>query len=429
MKKNGTPANNELLATRMEELDHVLRVVRPRTWVALATVGALAVLAIVWGFTGRVTTKTTGQGILMKGGILFPVVAAYPGQIKEINVEPGMIVHPKDVLARLDQPLLRAELREAQTLLTRLREDKAILERHEEEHDVLLKQHLAKKRIKLEESIRIGLALIKGQQNLVDAIAALSERGASSLLDLEKQKAELRQAQIQLLEDEQALIGISVEEHQLTYEVDRRLSDLIRMILPVNERVISLQEQLDSHSVVASPYRGYVVELHKNRGDIVRDGDSVVLLELTSEEGRPKAPGTLVVAYVASFQGMDLEPGMAAHVIPDTVREEEFGVMLGEVISVSPYPVSRKGMMRMLGNEEWVQALAREGAPTMVTIRLHNDPTTATGYRWSSGKGPPGGVRTGSQCLVRIVARQQAPVDLVIPHIKRNLFGVGEDTH
>jgi HlyD family secretion protein len=365
----------------------------------------------------------------MKSGVLFPVVAPHPGQIVSIDVEPGQTVRQNDVLARIDQPLLRSELREAQSLLDKLLQDRAALERHEAEHDKLLKTHLERRREKVRESIRIGRELVKGQEGLVASIEELADRGVASQLDLEKQKAELRRVHIQLLEDEQDLVGIEVEEHQLNYEVDLRLSDLMRMMLPVKERATSLQEQLETHSVVRSPHSGKVVELHKNRGDVLREGESVILLELYSSEGRPKGGDTLVVAYVSSFHGMELRPGMAAHVVPDTVREEEYGVMLGEVVSISPYPVSRKGMMRILGNEEWVQTLARDGAPTMVTIRLHKDPLTASGYRWSSGKGPPGGVKTGAQCVVRIVARRRAPVELVVPELKRRLFGVGEGAH
>ena len=429
MKNTRSPQPKDDLSARMEELDHVLRVVRPRTWIALGTVGILVALAIVWGFTGRVSTLTTGQGILMKNRVLFPVVTAHPGQIQSIEVEPGQLVRKDDVLARIDQPLLQSELREAQSLLNKLLKDKAALVQHEQDHDKLMKQHLDKKREKLKVSIRIGRELVKRQEALVANIESLAKRGVASLLDTEKQKTELRQARIQLLEDEQALAGLDVEEDQLNYEVDQRLSDLMQSILPVQERTISLQEQLETHSVVRSPHAGRVVELHKNQGDMLREGDSVVLLELNATNGHATADDTLVVAYVASFKGMELRPGMTTYVIPDTVREEEYGVMLGDVASISPYPVSRKGMMRILGNAEWVQELAREGAPTMVTIRLQQDAKTASGYSWSSGKGPPGTVKTGAKCLVRIVARRRAPVDLVVPELKRRLFGVGEGTY
>jgi HlyD family secretion protein len=416
-------------ADRMEELDQVLRVVRPRTWVALLTVGVVVLLAIVWGFTGQVSTRATGQGILMKSGILFPVVAIHEGQITEIGVEPGMEVRAQDTLARLDQPLLRSELREARSMLDVLREDQARLEKHEREYDALIQEHLEKQRGTIMESIRIGRELVQGQRELVESMAELVERGTISRLDLEKQKAELRQVQIQLLEDEQALVKIAVEENLLAYEVDERLSDLLRMMLPVEEHYISLEEQLKTHSVVLSPHDGTVVELHKNPGDMVRLGESVALLELAEAAGEPADRATRVVAYVSSFQGMTLQVGMTAHVVPETVREEEYGVLIGEVIAISPYPVSRAGMMRILGNEEWVQALVREGAPTMVTIRLHPDERTMSGYRWSSGSGPPGPVKSGAQCVVRILARRQAPIDLVIPQLKRRLFGVGEGTY
>ncbi len=430
MPKKATPnvPNTELPAIE-EELDHVLRVVRPRTWVALLTLGVLMAVAVAWGFAGRVTTKISGQGILIKSGVLFPIVAVHSGQVLTIEVEPGQAVNKGDVVARLDQPLLRSQLREAQSLLDKLNRDREQLEQHEANYDTLVKMHIEKQRQKLRESIRIGFEFVRDQKELVASIQELVQKGGASRLDLEKQKNELRRAQIQILQDEQELSGLDVFEHQVHYEVDQRLSDLIRLTVPVKERVLSLQEQLTTHSVAKTLHAGTIVEVHKNRGAVLREGDSIALLELDENESESEVRDTVVVAYVPSFQGLELRPGMQAHVIPETVREEEYGLMLGEVTAISPFPVSSKGMLRVLGNEEWVNTLIRDGAPTMVTIRLHKDADTVSGYRWSSGKGPPTTVNSGAQCVVRIIARHSAPVDLVVPQLKRRLLGIGEGDH
>jgi HlyD family secretion protein len=463
--------NHQNQSISTEDLDQVMTVVRPRTWLALLAVGLLLAAAVGWGFWGVVTTRVSGQGILIRSGALFPVVSVSDGQLLSLEVEKGQFVSAGSVVARVDQPLLRSRLREARQLLDKLNQDRARLERHEEAQDALMLAFIARQRDTLNESIRLGGLLIEDLRDLVQAHEELRAQGIASKLELEKQKAELHKAKIQLLQDQHELSGLDVFEQRVAYEVDQRLSDLMRLIVPVQEEVISLRERLEMFSVVRSLHSGVIIEMHKNPGEMLQAGDSLVYMERASHApnsasgaASSAAPGAalaearneqgqtlgqtlgqtpdlalaldedvslgiadepLVVAYVPPFQGLDLRPGQSVHVVPETVREEEHGVILGEVLSISPYPVTPKGMMRVLDNPELVHHLSREGAPVMVVVRLHKDEATPSGYRWSSGQGPPTRIKTGAQCMIRIIARTHAPIELIIPELKRRFLGIG----
>lgn len=80
---------------------------------------------------------------------------------------------------------------------------------------------------------------------------------------------------------------------------------------------------------------------------------------------------------------------MDACISPVTVRQEEFGYMLGKVTSVSTQPVTIAGMTRTLGNDILVQQIAAQGAPFLVEISLVPDTSTVSGFKWSSRQGPP----------------------------------------
>ncbi len=407
------------------DLDEVRYVVGTGTWIALVAAGLLLAVAVIWAFAGSVATRVTGMGILIRSGTLFPIVSVSPGQLLSLEVKEGQTVQKGSVVARLDQPLLRADLRETEILLEKLHEERRRLESYEARSDTLTRQHLEKQRRALRESIRLGEDLVHATKGIVASLEQLRQEGLVSEWDLEKYRTELRRAELQMLQDEQSLAGLDVLEEKTLHEMDPRLAEVRKQIVPVEERVVSLRERLRNSSEVRSLHAGVVVELHKNPGTLLQQGDSVGTLEMTAAESPGAREDPVVVAYVAPFQGLELRAGMQAQVIPESVREEEYGAMLGEVLSISPYPVSPKGIMRVLDNSDLVRVLTRDGAPVMVRIALKKDASTTSGYRWSSGSGPPIMVKSGSQCVIRIIARRRAPIELIVPELKRRFLGTG----
>ena len=126
------------------------------------------------------------------------------------------------------------------------------------------------------------------------------------------------------------------------------------------------------------------------------------------------------VIYVPT-EGKRIEAGMTARVSPVTVRREEFGFMIGDVDFVSPQPATPAGMQRTLGNPILVQQLSGFGAPFLVRVDLQADPSTPSGFRWSSSEGPPRAVESGTAVSVEVVVEEQRPISLVIPLIRSAL--------
>lgn len=426
--ENGKRTNAPGNPASLEELDQVMYVVSSRTWLALGAVGLLLAAAITWGFLGNVLTKVTGQGILIRSGVLFNIVGVASGQILDVTVTEGQAIRRGMVVARLAQPEIESELRESQSLLTKLDEERAFLEVKQEKNVELVYAYIGKQHRTLEESIRLGIELVKELEELVHFYEQLRSAGTVSRLDMEKWKSELRHAQIKLLQDQQELAGLDLTRHRTDTQMEQNLLELTKSRVPVEERVLSLQERLRTFSEVRSLHSGVIVEIHRNPGDRLQEGESVATLELSPWEDvagaedadlfRTKAGKPLVVAFIPPFQGMELRPGMPVHVIPETLSEDEYGVMLGEVQAVSRYPASPKGMMRVLDNQELVDTLTRGGAPVMVTVSLEEAPDTPSGYRWSSGLGPPTPIESGTQCIIRVIARNQTPIELIIPFLK-----------
>ncbi|MBU2489325.1 MAG: NHLP bacteriocin system secretion protein, partial [Proteobacteria bacterium] len=131
---------------------------------------------------------------------------------------------------------------------------------------------------------------------------------------------------------------------------------------------------------------------------------------------------TIVAILYLSFQdGKKVRPGMRAQISPSTVKREEYGFIVGTVRTVSEFPATREGMMRTLANEQLVGTLTQDGAPIAITAELSLSPETVSGFEWSSSQGPPVLITSGTFCTATVTVRQQRPISLVIPILKKSL--------
>lgn len=160
---------------------------------------------------------------------------------------------------------------------------------------------------------------------------------------------------------------------------------------------------------VTSPYTGRVLELKLDNGSLVDRGMTLLNMELTGDDVRLEA-----VMYVPLADGKKIEEGMAVQLSPSTVRREEYGFMLGRVVSVGSFPSTYEGILRTLGSDDLVQALKVGTAPIEVHIELIPAATTS-GFQWSSPEGPPTSVESGTLGMATIVTGEQRPISYVLP--------------
>ena len=72
-----------------EQLDYLMSITSPIAWIALAAIGVIALLIILWGFVGFIPAKVSGKGILIRGGSVFDVSAGSDGVITDLTRETG----------------------------------------------------------------------------------------------------------------------------------------------------------------------------------------------------------------------------------------------------------------------------------------------------------------------------------------------------
>lgn len=173
------------------------------------------------------------------------------------------------------------------------------------------------------------------------------------------------------------------------------------------DAVASLVRQGDTVPV-RSYVAGTATDVVVTPGASVNRGDPVAVLRQGDESLR-------ALLYVNQDDGADLAKGTRAFLLPSTVSAEEYGYLLGTVVSVSELPLSQEQMMLELANEDLVQALRGDGDRLEVVVDLEDDSSTPSGFSWSIDQGPPFALSNLTLITGTFVTGEQRPAELVLP--------------
>ena len=183
-------------------------------------------------------------------------------------------------------------------------------------------------------------------------------------------------------------------------------------------------EQLDEIMIVTSP-KGWLVLLTM----VALIVAALVWSTVASIEVTVQGQGALVadsadsaattIIYVSMFDAYQIQPGMQVNVSPANVRKEEYGLLKGEVISVSNQPASYESMLQVTENESVVQMFVTNGLLAEVQVRLIPDESTPSGYAWTSAQGPPQELVDGIVSTGVVVVSDERPLGLVFANFSR----------
>jgi multidrug efflux pump subunit AcrA (membrane-fusion protein) len=84
-----------------DQLDQLLRITSPAAWFALLALGALIVVALLWGVFGTLTDTQQTQAVLIRSNPILDVRAPRAGRIAVLNAEAGAVLLPDTWLATL----------------------------------------------------------------------------------------------------------------------------------------------------------------------------------------------------------------------------------------------------------------------------------------------------------------------------------------
>jgi multidrug efflux pump subunit AcrA (membrane-fusion protein) len=84
-----------------EELDRLMQITGPGSWLLLAALGGVLLMVIGWGVFGQITTTLDRSGLLTLSNPIVFVAAPQNGQVSEITVQAGDVIGADQVIARI----------------------------------------------------------------------------------------------------------------------------------------------------------------------------------------------------------------------------------------------------------------------------------------------------------------------------------------
>jgi len=396
-----------------EKLDQLIKITSLNSWLVLSMVFIAISGALVWGINGKVKTKINAMGILL-GGEVYDVVSTSRGQLVKLNVANGDIINMGEVIAEIEQPDLLLQIEAARASLS------------ERRYELDQINAFGNKDSRIQ-----GELVIKQRENIEQEIASLSKRKAQLQQELVVDRHLLEKGLItktQVINVERQIdeinngierfnankVQINSQELSNSFDLDNRKNSISQRIGQQKLRLEQLEEQYEKSTYIKSPHDGEVIELLTSSGMMVGPGSALFKIK-TKNESDASLRGVL---YVPAQEGKKITVGMQALVVPSTIQPQEHGYILATVRHVSEFPVTQQGMMASMQNDQLVNSMLRLGAPFEVVVEFHKDPSTYSGYSWTSSEGPEIKINTGTSCIGKITVKEETPVAMIVPAFK-----------
>lgn len=182
-------------------------------------------------------------------------------------------------------------------------------------------------------------------------------------------------------------------------------------------QLVSLRKELDEKSYIVAKEDGRAVEVYVKNGEYLQAGSPVVLMA----RGGDSVKNLIAVMYVPVEEGRRLTAGMEANIYPSFASKEEYGYMIGRVVSISEYPVTGQNIYSLVGSEDIAKKFTASGAVLEVSIDLVPSADTVSGFKWSTSLGPPLKIENGTLCAGAIITGKMRPIEMIIPSVRKLL--------
>lgn len=400
--------------TTPERLDRMLSVTPARGWIALLAILVVATAVGVWSVVGEVATYVEAHGFLLnRGGKVVDAVATGPGRLRTILVAVGDEVEKDALVALVANEELAARRSGALALVEERTRALDALKAETTAESRVASENTVRRRKQLDELEVTALDMLDIARANLENSRQLFEQRIVSRRRLESAQQEFNGARRVLLDLGRDRDTLEANEIRYRNENAARIREMTGRVEAAQHQAREIEALVAAGRVLA-PVSGQVIEIKVASGAAVYSGTAVASIRTGTTELE-------VLLYVPPAEGKQVEAEMPALVSPAAVRREEFGAIKGKVESLSSFPVSFEGMVAVLQNRELAQSFFTEGPPYAGRIALIPDPTTASGFAWTSPKAASQTLAAGTLASVEIKTRSQPPITLAIPLLKEFL--------
>ncbi|MBR1197453.1 NHLP bacteriocin system secretion protein [Bradyrhizobium sp. AUGA SZCCT0240] len=400
-------------AASPEQLDHLVRITRPFDWMLVFAICIALIAAVTWGIVGRVPTRAEGQGILISGGgRVVEASSAASGRLATISVMVGDRVTQGQPIAEIVQTDIQQRHQAAVEVFREKERQHADLIDKTKRELASKAQNFAKLEAAFNQVIKATTQRIDYLTNDVKTLEDLMAKGLTTRRTLEERRRDLTDAQQRKEDTFNEILKLRTTQTDLETQRERETQTSEFALNDARRQMDSAAGLLTQNTRIVSPVDGRVLEIKVSAGAVLAVGAPVVAIE--SEGQKLEA-----LIYIPAERGKNVKLGMPVRIEPSTVKREEFGTMVGTVVTISDFPMTPQGMAAVLHNDNLVTRFSKEGAAYAATVSLEQDPETVSGYRWAVGQGPPIRLTSGTLTRAEITTRRQRPLDLVVPLLRR----------
>ncbi|MCC5832796.1 MAG: HlyD family efflux transporter periplasmic adaptor subunit [Chlamydiales bacterium] len=167
----------------------------------------------------------------------------------------------------------------------------------------------------------------------------------------------------------------------------------------------------EQEMLITAPADGTVLTINVIHGEGVGFGDNLLWFQTLEDEDR-----RLVYSFFSIDMGSRIKPGMKAHVNFDTVQTKQYGKMTGTVKEILFFAGGPEGeIMNSIPSRTLRDYLTKAEATVVVLIEPDRDPSTLSGFRWTTSEGPPYHIHPNSIAEVEVFLEEKRPIEYLIP--------------
>ena len=370
-----------------ERLDVLMEVTPPQDRVAKLTILALLAAGLGYGFFGNTPERVPGTGQVQGAGGILKVVVAGEGTLEQFNLKE---------LDRVESGQLLAVIRSLGVEQNVEGQRAEVMALEQTANEVRIREGGEVARL---ESRR---AELNGQLTLYEADRERIDKLVKSK-DLPQNQLTAVDAKINQTKSELSSINQQVQQSNQRVRDAESRANVARINFEKTSNTTTASSELRSTA------SGFVSRVLKTRGDRVGRGDTLAEIEMDSTTEALK-----VLAYVPAASGRKVVKGQAVQVTVAGIKREEYGFLKGTVDRVGDIIVSAKDASAKVSNTI--------GGPSYeVEVTLVPD-NTASGYAWSTGKGPPQKLVGNTAATIAVEVGSRTPISQFIPYI-RGMFG------
>ena len=399
-----------------EQLDRALYVTTSRWWLAVLALAVVMTAVAVWSVRGEVSSYVTAQGILLSsGGRIVDAVASGSGILARIHPAVGDAVEKGELVGETTNSEVSERYRSAADLVAQHTRTVETLKAALAAEDSLIRENVVQQHRRLNELERSIRQSMEAARENLESYRRLFEEGIATRTTVEASQQIFDEAQRDLFETLRRRDELNAREILRRNTNEARLAESRAHREEAKRRLNELETSLGAQRLVA-PAAGRVTEIKATVGTVLGPGQPVISIETGTERIE-------MLIYIAPADGKRVTPGLPALVSPSTVRREEHGAVKGTVEHVSAFPASLEGILATLQNRNLAETISQGGAPYAGRITLVPDPSTASGFAWTSPKGSSRTLTSGTLATAEIKVETRAPIALVVPLV-RETFGL-----